>query len=80
MTFVGSPGLEGMLMNDNNLYSLNNFDFLARSFARMWAEGHEIDIHALTGNMDEEHRIWFCKRYERYCQQATLQKVAEQEH
>ncbi|PAP37762.1 glycogen synthase, partial [Salmonella enterica subsp. enterica serovar Braenderup] len=23
-----------MLMNNNNVYSLNNFDFLARSFAR----------------------------------------------
>ncbi|MRE60717.1 glycogen synthase, partial [Morganella morganii] len=28
-----------MLMNNNNVYSLNNFDFLARSFARMQAEG-----------------------------------------
>ncbi len=26
-------------MNNNNVYSLNNFDFLARSFARMQAEG-----------------------------------------
>lgn len=26
-------------MNNNNVYSLNNFDFLARSFARMQAGG-----------------------------------------
>ncbi len=47
-------------MNNNNVYSLNNFDFLARSFARMQAEGRPVDIRAVTGNMDEEHRDWFC--------------------
>lgn len=31
-------------MNHNNVYSLNNFDFLARSFARMQAEGRPVDI------------------------------------
>ncbi|NVD94801.1 hypothetical protein DNO50_25295, partial [Escherichia coli] len=41
----------------------NNFDFLARSFARMHAEGRPVDILAVTGNMDEEHRTWFCARY-----------------
>ncbi|SUH31940.1 glycogen synthesis protein GlgS [Salmonella enterica subsp. enterica] len=46
-------------MNNNNVYSLNNFDFLARSFARMQAEGRPVDIQAVTGNMDEEHRDWF---------------------
>ncbi|MDN8600208.1 cell surface composition regulator GlgS [Citrobacter enshiensis] len=69
-----------MLMNNNNVYSLNNFDFLARSFARMQAEGRPVDIHAVTGNMDEEHRSWFCKRYALYCQQATRAKKLELEH
>ncbi len=41
---------------DHSLNSLNNFDFLARSFARMHAEGRPVDILAVTGNMDEEHR------------------------
>lgn len=45
---------------DHSLNSLNNFDFLARSFARMHAEGRPVDILAVTGNMDEEHRTWFC--------------------
>lgn len=31
-------------MNNNNVYSLNNFDFLARSFAIMQAEGRPVDI------------------------------------
>ena len=44
---------------DHSLNSLNNFDFLARSFARMHAEGRPVDILAVTGNMDEEHRTWF---------------------
>lgn len=43
---------------DHSLNSLNNFDFLARSFARMHAEGRPVDILAVTGNMDEEHRTW----------------------
>ncbi|CDL48722.1 glycogen synthesis protein GlgS [Escherichia coli ISC41] len=47
---------------DHSLNSLNNFDFLARSFARMHAEGRPVDILAVTGNMDEEHRTWFCAR------------------
>ena len=51
---------------NSNMYSMNNFDFLARSFARMQAEGHPVDIQAITGNMDEEHRSWFCKRYALY--------------
>lgn len=41
---------------DHSLNSLNNFDFLARSFARMHAEGRPVDILAVTGNMDEEPR------------------------
>ncbi len=51
---------------DHSLNSLNNFDFLARSFARMHAEGRPVDILAVTGNMDEEHRTWFCARYAWY--------------
>ena len=38
---------------DHSLNSLNNFDFLARSFARMHAEGRPVDILAVTGNMDK---------------------------
>lgn len=67
-------------MNNNDLYSLKNFDFLARSFARMQAEGHKVDIQAITGNMGKEQRAWFCKRYELYCQQAVNAKLLELEH
>ncbi|EHK0947686.1 cell surface composition regulator GlgS [Citrobacter farmeri] len=68
-----------MLMN-NSVYSMSNFDFLARSFARMQAEGRPVDIQAVTGNMDEEHRSWFCKRYAHYCQQAINARKLEVEH
>ncbi len=60
--------------------SLNNFDFLARSFARMHAEGRPVDILAVTGNMDEEHRTWFCARYAWYCQQMMQTRELELEH
>lgn len=56
-------------MNHNDMYSMKNFDFLARSFARMHAQGQPIDLQAIVGNMDEEHREWFCQRYELYCRQ-----------
>ncbi|WP_348235178.1 cell surface composition regulator GlgS, partial [Salmonella enterica] len=66
-----------MHMNNNNVYSLNNIDFMARSFARMQEEGRPVDIQAVTGYMDEEHRDWFCNRYALYCQQATQAKKLE---
>ena len=65
---------------NSNMYSMNNFDFLARSFARMQAEGHPVDIQAIPGNMDEEHRSWVCKRDALYCQQATEARKLELEH
>ena len=64
----------------SNMYSMNNFDFLARSYASMPAEGHPVDIQDVTCKMDEEHRSWFCKRYALYCQQATEAKKLELEH
>ncbi len=42
---------------DHSLNSLINF--IWRSFARMHAEGRPVDILAVTGNMDEEHRTCF---------------------
>ena len=58
---------------DHSLNSLNNFDFLARSFARMHAEGRPVDILAVTGNMD-------CARYAWYCQQMMQARELELEH
>jgi hypothetical protein len=60
-----------MRMNHNELYSMKNFDFLALSFARMHAQGHDVDLEAIVGNMDEEHREWFCQRYALYCRQVN---------
>ncbi|WP_188016876.1 cell surface composition regulator GlgS [Pseudocitrobacter sp. 73] len=69
-----------MPMDNSNIYSLNNFDFLAQSFARMHDQGQEVDLEAITGNMDEEHRAWFYKRYERYCQVVETSSMPELEH
>ncbi|EHM49215.1 MAG: cell surface composition regulator GlgS [Yokenella regensburgei] len=69
-----------MRMKHSDIYSMNNFDFLARSFARMAAQGQSVNIEAVTGNMDDEHRHWFCKRYELYCQQARNARALELEH
>ncbi|MDU2813061.1 MAG: glycogen synthesis protein GlgS [Escherichia coli] len=57
---------------DHSLNSLNNFE--------MHAEGRPVDILAVTGNMDEEHRTWFCARYAWYCQQMMQTRELELEH
>ncbi|MCP2002935.1 GlgS family glycogen synthesis protein [Buttiauxella ferragutiae ATCC 51602] len=63
-----------------DLQAVNNFDFLARSFARMYALGQVVDIQAVTGNMSTDQQAWFRKRYEQYCQQATRARELELEH
>lgn len=35
-----------------------------------------VDLQAIVGNMDEEHREWFCQRYELYCRQVSSQAEA----
>lgn len=44
---------------NSNMYSLNNFDFLARSFARMQAEGHPVDIQAVTATWMRSTAVGF---------------------
>jgi hypothetical protein len=68
-----------MPMNQNELYILNNFDFIARSFARMHSLGQSVDLEAVTGNMDEAQREWFYIRYEFYCQQSQRARTLETE-
>lgn len=64
-------------MNRQDLHALNNFDFLARSFARMHALGQPVDIYAATGNMNDEQQVWFRERYEHYRKQAERARVME---
>lgn len=66
-------------MNQNDLYALKNFDFLARSFARMHALGQSVDIRNVTGNMSEEQRVWFRARFEHYRKQAEQARESEME-
>ncbi|ELT9606674.1 TPA: cell surface composition regulator GlgS [Raoultella planticola] len=66
-------------MNHHELYSMKNFDFLALSFARMYAQGHTVDLQAIVGNMDEAQREWFCQRYELYCRQVSEEAASEPE-
>ncbi|POP41520.1 glycogen synthesis protein GlgS [Superficieibacter electus] len=61
-------------MNQQKLNDLQNYDFLAKSFARMCATGHRVDITTITGNMSAELRVWFLERYDQYCKQALSEK------
>ncbi|EOW3238561.1 glycogen synthesis protein GlgS [Citrobacter freundii] len=65
-----------MFMNQRNLKDLHNFDFLAKSFARMNAAGYRVDVKKITGNMSAELRVWFLERYEQYCKQALNDRDA----
>jgi len=64
-------------MNRQEIYALKNFDFLARSFARMHALGQEIDVAAVTGNMSDEQQAWFRERYELYRMQGERARIKE---
>ncbi|WP_072438293.1 cell surface composition regulator GlgS [Enterobacter sp. NFIX03] len=66
-----------MRMKKQDLNAVRNFDFLARSFARMYAMGQPVDIDAVTGNMTEEQKQWFLEHYNHYCQQAQRARVKE---
>ncbi|QUJ08913.1 glycogen synthase [Salmonella enterica subsp. enterica] len=59
---------------------LNNFDFLARSFAgNAGGEGRPVDIRGGNRQYGREHRDWFRKRYALYCQRARAKRL-EGEH
>ena len=64
-------------MNRQELHALKNFDFLARSFARMHALGQPIDVAAVIGNMSAEQQTWFRERYDHYRKQAERARVIE---
>ncbi|MHA6632355.1 glycogen synthesis protein GlgS [Citrobacter farmeri] len=65
-------------MKQHDLHVLKNFDFLARSFARMYALGQPVDIDAVTGNMSDEQTVWFREKYEHYREQAERARAMEQ--
>lgn len=54
-----------------DLQTVNNFDFLARSFAHMQASGRQVNLQAVTGNMSREQKMWFCERFNQYCAEET---------
>ena len=66
-----------MLMKRQDINALKNFDFLARSFARMYVLGQPVDIDAVTGNMSNEQQAWFRERYDHYRKQAERARVIE---
>ncbi|WP_261831804.1 glycogen synthesis protein GlgS [Leminorella grimontii] len=62
-------------METQNLQSVKNFDFLARCLAQMYAQGRPVNVQAVIGNMNEEQKAWFQKRYNSYLKQAKRARV-----
>ncbi|EBL1426812.1 glycogen synthase [Salmonella enterica subsp. enterica serovar Berta] len=50
-------------MKNTDIYAFSNFEFLAITFAQMTVQGREINMDAVTGNMDKRQREWFLARY-----------------
>ncbi|ECF6946932.1 hypothetical protein QON05_003626 [Salmonella enterica] len=46
-------------MKNTDIYAFSNFEFLAITFAQMTVQGREINMDAVTGNMDKRQREWF---------------------
>ena len=59
---------------------VENFDFLARSFAHMHARGRAIDVNAVTGNMSDEQKNWFRDHYYLYYVQEICAGTQKIEH
>lgn len=57
------------LVSEKGVVSSRDLDFLACSFARMSLHGRHLCTDAITGNMDEDRRLWFLKRYDFYVEQ-----------
>lgn len=53
-------------VKQQDVMSLQNFDFLALSFAQMQSQGRRVDTEAITGNMDRDGKTWFLRRYNYY--------------
>ncbi|EHY9252270.1 glycogen synthase [Salmonella enterica] len=51
------------MKKSTDIYAFSNFEFLAITFAQMTVQGREINMDAVTGNMDEKQREWFLERY-----------------
>jgi len=49
--------------------SSGDFDFLAFSFAQMRSQGRHLCTEAITGNMDNDCKVLFLQRYDRYLEQ-----------
>lgn len=79
MTLTMGVKTEGYAMQQQDQKALMNFDFLARSFALMQAHGQQVDIYAVTGNMDVQQQAWFLERYEYYRQQMVAAKMVAEE-
>lgn len=57
------------LVSESSVMSLQNFDFLASSFATMQFQGREINMQDITGNMDDNSKSWLLNRYDFYLNQ-----------
>jgi len=64
-------------VSEKGVVSSRDLDFLARSFARMHFHGRHLCTDAITGNMDEDCRLWFLDRYEFYVEQLKDKELQE---
>ncbi|GAB50043.1 glycogen synthesis protein GlgS [Atlantibacter hermannii NBRC 105704] len=60
---------------ESNVMSVQNFDFIAFSFARMQLRGRDVNLDNITGNMNATSKKWFQNRYNFYLSEFKDQSV-----
>ncbi|BET43954.1 glycogen synthase [Atlantibacter hermannii] len=60
---------------ESSVMSVQNFDFIAFSFARMQLRGRDVNLDNITGNMNATSKKWFQNRYNFYLSEFKDQSV-----
>lgn len=63
------------LVSEKYVVSSGDLDFLAFSFAQMRSQGRHLCTEAITGNMDNDCKLLFLQRYDRYVEQLEEELV-----
>ncbi|WP_312209619.1 glycogen synthesis protein GlgS [Pseudescherichia sp.] len=63
------------LVSEKYVVSSGDLDFLAFSFAQMRSQGRHLCTEAITGNMDNDCKLLFLQRYDRYLEQLEEELV-----
>lgn len=62
-------------VSESSVMSVQNFDFIAFSFARMQLRGRDVNLDNITGNMNDNSKKWFQNRFHFYLSEFKNESV-----